>query len=330
MNRPSASERRSITASPGARPPASRPARSLSGACSACCRLPAMDRMGASELLISWPSTRTSRCQAWRSSSRSARRRSVSTTSSCGSPPRRKALRRSSHWPCAAAKRRLHRARGLARQQLRQAQVRGAGPQHRRRPAGDLAGDDRWLAQQPLAGRVDQPQPVLAVEGEHGDVDLRHHLGQQRGGLGLAGALARQGVGQAVDLQQRLAEGVARLQLRPAAADGVVALAQRRQQVGDGLQRAHHPLAQGQRAAQPHHHDAPAPARPAHLRAEYPPNHSSPTASATAGSADSTATRSTRPSWVMGSRLTRCLLSHGAAAGGRARCATAPARGPRR
>ena len=41
----------------------------------------ATDLIGASELLSSWPSTRSSRCHAWRSSSRRARLRSATTRS---------------------------------------------------------------------------------------------------------------------------------------------------------------------------------------------------------------------------------------------------------
>ena len=43
-------------------------------------RLPAIDLIGASELLISWPMTRISRCHACRSSSRSGRLTSASTS----------------------------------------------------------------------------------------------------------------------------------------------------------------------------------------------------------------------------------------------------------
>ena len=57
-------------------------------------RLPAMDLMGASELFNSCPSTRTRRCQACSSSSRSGWLRSEITSSSCGRPPSRKELRR--------------------------------------------------------------------------------------------------------------------------------------------------------------------------------------------------------------------------------------------
>jgi len=57
-------------------------------------RLPAIDLMGARELLSSWPSTRTRRCQAWSSSLRRAWLRSETTTRVCGSPPSRKVVRR--------------------------------------------------------------------------------------------------------------------------------------------------------------------------------------------------------------------------------------------
>ena len=62
-------------------------------------RLPAIDLIGASELFISWPMTRISRWNAWRSSSRSGWLRSDSTSSSCGRPPWRNELRRISQRP---------------------------------------------------------------------------------------------------------------------------------------------------------------------------------------------------------------------------------------
>ena len=62
-------------------------------------KLAASDLIGASELFISWPSTRTNRCQARRSSSRSVRLRSVSTSRSCGRPSSRNVLRRTPQRP---------------------------------------------------------------------------------------------------------------------------------------------------------------------------------------------------------------------------------------
>ena len=90
MKRISPSARRSMTA---------RPASTSSGA--EPFRLLEMLWMGASELLISCPSTRTRRCQARRSSSLSARLRSVSTRSWWGSPPILNVLRRTSNRPLA-------------------------------------------------------------------------------------------------------------------------------------------------------------------------------------------------------------------------------------
>src|SRR2546427_1057481 len=62
-------------------------------------RLPAIDLIGASELLISWPMTRISRCHACRSSSRSGRVTSASTSSWCGTPPCLNVVRRTSNRP---------------------------------------------------------------------------------------------------------------------------------------------------------------------------------------------------------------------------------------
>ena len=70
------------------------------GSCAAMLsRLPAIDLMGASELLSSWPSTRISRCHASRSCWRSGTLTSLNTTSVCGRPPCRNEPRRTSHWP---------------------------------------------------------------------------------------------------------------------------------------------------------------------------------------------------------------------------------------
>ena len=104
------------------------------------------------------------------------------------------------------------------------------------------------LAEQPLAGAVDEPQPPALVEGEHRDVDLRHHLAQQRRRLERVEALVAQRLGERVDLDHHLAERVAAA--RAARADREVALAQRREQVGEGLQRQDDALAQREREAE--------------------------------------------------------------------------------
>ena len=278
-----------------------------------------MDRMGASELLISWPSTRTSRFQAWRSSSRSARRRSVSTTSSCGRPPRRNMLRRSSHCPCPPRKGGVHRARSLARRAARPS----PGPRPTIPPAGPGCAASRRSP-----ARLTSRRRSLAVEGEDGHVDLRHHLAQQRAGLDRAGALPRQGVGQGVDLHQHLAQGV--VAGRAPAAHGEVPLAQRSQQVGDGVQRAHHPALEAEGARQPGEPDGQRQRSTAAWscarrsrggRARRPPP-----AEATAEPRAGPGSRGC----AAATALIRCLLARGAAIVDRARCARAPASWPPR
>ena len=90
-------------------------------------------------------------------------------------------------------------------------------------------------AHQPLAGAVDHAQALLRIEGEHGDVDLLHDRAQQRRGLDRAQPLIVQRLGERIDLEQRGAERI--VGVRGAAADREVVLAQRRQQVGQRLQR---------------------------------------------------------------------------------------------
>ncbi len=91
-------------------------------------RLPAMDLMGASELFSSWPSTRTSRCQACSSCSLKACVRSEITTSSSGSPRSRMRVRRTPQRPAPPGKDGLQ---GALRRAF-QAGLPGAAP----RPSG--------------------------------------------------------------------------------------------------------------------------------------------------------------------------------------------------
>ena len=96
------------------------------------CRLPAIDWIGASELLSSWPSTRISRCQAWRSSSRSGRLTSARTRSRWGTPPWRKDVRRISQRPVRRERRLPGSAGRASSQERRQAEVLGAARPRRR------------------------------------------------------------------------------------------------------------------------------------------------------------------------------------------------------
>ena len=157
-----------------------------------------MEWIGASELLSSWPSTRIRRCQAWRSSSRSARLRSVST-SSCMRPA---ALAEAGapHVEAAggARERRVGGARGLPRQERREAERLGAEADE---PLGGRP-------EQALARAVDAAAAGAGVEREHRDVDLLHHLAQERRGLERAQPLLAQRLGERVHLDERLAERV--------------------------------------------------------------------------------------------------------------------------
>ncbi len=141
--------------------------------------------------------------------------------------------------PAAAGKVGVQHPRRLAVQALGEPQLLGAPPHQ---PLGRVG-------QQPLAGAVHQPEALLVVEGEDGDVDLLHHARQERGGLERAEPLLAQGLAERVDLQQRQAEGV--VAARAAGADREVLLAQRGQHVGERLEGAHDPLAQGEDGGQP-------------------------------------------------------------------------------
>ena len=188
-------------------------------------RLPAIDLIGASELFISWPMTRIRRCNAWRSSSRSGWLRSESTSSSCGRPPWRNELRRISHRPTPPGNAVL--------------MTRGASPSRQssrpsssaRRPSSALRG----LGEQAGAGAVDELQLAILVEGEHRDLDLRHHLAQQRRRFERVEPLVPQRLDQRVDLDHHLAERIAAA--GAARADREVSFAERREQVRERLER---------------------------------------------------------------------------------------------
>ena len=201
-------------------------------------RLPAIDLIGASELFISWPMTRISRCQAWRSSSRSGWLRSESTSSSCGRPPWRNWLRRISQRPTPPGKAVLMtRGASPVRQSARSSSVGAPAEQPLRR-----------LAEQPRAGAVHELQLLVLVEREDRDVDLRHHLAQQRRRFERVEALVAQRLDQRVHLDHHLAERIAAA--RAAGADREVPFAERGEQVRQRLQRQHDALAQREREAE--------------------------------------------------------------------------------
>ena len=287
--------------------------------------LPARDLMGASELFISWPSTRIRRCQAWRSSSRSARLTSDST---------RRRLGQSALAEAAAP--RLEASHPSGQAHLEHPGLVGGDPVFEAQLAGGAAEELlRGSAQEALAGAVGQAQAMLAVEGEHGDVDLLHHLAQQRGGLERSQPLRAQGVGEGVDLEHRLAEGVVRTWA--ARAEAEVLLAERRQEVRERLQGAHHGVLDRESEAHPEedHEQAQRPLRPGRVVAgeEQDEGEQAPGQARAAGPG-----RSTRRSWLRGLRARRrsatihsprVARARSAAGGGRGRCATARGR-PRR
>src|SRR6266571_3834385 len=192
MKRERASERAAITARPRRRSSSRSAGRAFRA--SRLSRLPAIDLIGARELLSSWPRTRIRRCQACRSSSRRARLTLARTSMRWGSPPCRNVLPRASKRPALPS--------GLRRaQRLPEPQLLGA-------PAEELLGRP---VEEPLPRAVHQAQAALVVEREHRHVDLLHDLAQEGGGLEGAQALLAQGVRVRVHLLHRLGERIVAL-----------------------------------------------------------------------------------------------------------------------
>ena len=207
-------------------------------------RLPAMDLMGVSELFSSWPSTRTSRCQACNSSSRNGRVRSEMTTSCMRQPVLAKHA--AAHSP--APRRRSEKSfAGCA-----PARLPGTPPGRSSsalRPISRSAG----LASSRSPARFTSRSNCWLVECEDRDVDLLHHLAQQRGGFERAQPLLAQRAAHGVDLLHHLAQRV--VDSGAARPHRKIAFAQRGQQVRQRVQRKHHALAHRAGEAQPAAHD---------------------------------------------------------------------------
>ena len=139
----------------------------------------------------------------------------------------------------AAGERRVDDARRFAGQAIGEVELG-----RRRRPSSRSAG---WL-EEPRAGAVDELQLVLFVEGEHRDVDLGHHLAQQRRRLERVEALVAERLDERVDFDHDLAERIAAA--RAAGADREVAFAERGEQVRQRLERQDDALAQREREAE--------------------------------------------------------------------------------
>ena len=169
--------------------------------------------------------TRISRCHAWRSCSRSGRLTSDSTSRSCGNPPSRNVVRRTSHRPGPPPDGEM-------------STTRGASPNHSVSDSSSAVRPSMCSMLLPISRspvRLTMRKSMLRIEGEDRDVDLLHDRAQQRRGFDGAEPLLVQRLGQRVDLDQRRAERIVRV--GGAAADREVVLAKRGEQVGERLQR---------------------------------------------------------------------------------------------
>ena len=133
------------------------------------------------------------------------------------------------------------------------------GQQPRVEDPGGVAGETRFQAerrggpaQQPFRGSTEQllgptihqPQHPGVVEREDGRVDLRHDGPKQGGGFQGSEPLPPQRVGKDIGLEVHQPEGVIP-GVGTADPERIVALAQGRQDVGEGLQGPDHPFMQG-------------------------------------------------------------------------------------
>ncbi|MGE3343786.1 MAG: hypothetical protein AB7L71_10145 [Vicinamibacterales bacterium] len=107
----------------------------------------------------------------------------------------------------------------------------------------------RLLPEQTFAVAIAQNQPLLIVERQDGDIDLRHYGTKQRRRFLCAQALVAECVRQRVDFHHH---GPERLAFTGGTgADGEVALTKGREQVGDGLQGAIDVLGEANREPEP-------------------------------------------------------------------------------
>ena len=197
------------------------------------------DLIGASELLSSCQITRISRRHARRSSSRSAWDRSVTTSSRNGLPASWNTSRITCQRPARPGNVCDSLETGGPSSSVVESDLGRRQPDQR----------VRVTPQQFARRAVHEADPLVAVEGEHRDVDLGQHLVEERGGLDRLEPLRAQRRAEPVRLEHDVAERVA-LAAVPAA-DRVVAAAQRLQQVRDRAQRLDGRLVHGDREADP-------------------------------------------------------------------------------
>ncbi len=104
-----------------------------------------------------------------------------------------------------------------------------------------------WSVEEPGSGAVHELELLLFVEGENGNVDLRHHLPEKRRGLECVQPLVTQRVDERVHLDHHLAERIS-----PTCAAGAnreIPFAEGGKQVRQRLQREDDTLAQRERKA---------------------------------------------------------------------------------
>jgi hypothetical protein len=119
------------------------------------------------------------------------------------------------------------------------------------------------LVQQARARAVDELELLLLVEREHGDVDLGHHLSQERRGFERVEALVPERLDEGVHFDHDLAERIAAARApRP---DREVAFPERCEEVREGLQGKNHALAEREGEAETDGHDDDR-ERPLHFR----------------------------------------------------------------
>lgn len=141
-----------------------------------------------------------------------------------------------------AGERELDQAWRIARERGGEAQRVGAQVE------GALGGQ----AEQGFTATIEELEPARVVECEYGDVDRLHHPPQEPHGFDRIETLLAQRVGERVDLVVGEPQGAAGV--GAPRADGVVALTQRGEQVGERLEGGDHVAAQRDRAHQPGPH----------------------------------------------------------------------------
>ena len=186
-------------------------------------RLPAIDLIGATKLLSSWPSTRMRRCQASRSCWRSGTLTSLRTTSVCGGRP--------------AGTIRGEPATGRCRRGKR-CSAPGARCRRETPQADFVRGSSSSCSTGGRAAVRPRDRPAEACA--HRRTQRRRHRSRSSPSAAAPSPrasqpLVPQRVGQGVDLEQRVAERV--VARRASRAKGEVVLPQRLEQVRHRLQR---------------------------------------------------------------------------------------------